>query len=184
MMKKMKHSFQQKNASDNDENENMADPNVSRTRKKREVEALQQIGEQLTNLSPDQLRRINLPENLLSAVTQARQMSRHGAKRRQLQYIGKLMRAVDADLIQASLQNIQEGDRGKAALFQQIEHWRDELKAGNTEIIEEILESCPAAERQRLCQLSRNAINPKATSKHAQKAAKALFRYLREVCKT
>ena len=155
---------------------------TSRTRKKREVEELQLIGEQLVNLTPDQLKNMNLPENLFKAVTEARQMARHEAKRRQMQYIGRLMRSVDAEPILASLQNIRQGDRRKALLFKQIEHWRDELKQGKTEIIEEILENCPTAERQRLHQLSRNARDPDENPKQAKKASKALFRYLKAVC--
>jgi ribosome-associated protein len=160
----------------------MDDHQISKTQKKREVEELQQIGEQLVDLTPDQLKNMNLPEDLTRAVTDARQISRHGAKRRQMQYIGRLMREVDTSPIVASLQNIRQGDRRKAILFKQIEHWREELKKGKTEIIEEILESCPAAERQRLYQLSRNARDMEENTKQARKASKAIFQYLRKIC--
>lgn len=158
----------------------MDDERKSKTQMKNEVKALQKIGEQLVALSPDQLKTIHLPEELLTAVKNAHQISQHEAKRRQMQYIGKVMRKIDPEPIQKSLFNIQQGNYQKALSFKKIEKWRDELKEGNIEIIEEIINSCPNVQRQRLKQLARNARNPKETAK-ASKASRALFRYLKEI---
>ena len=97
-----------------------------------------------------------------------------------MQYIGALMRDVDPEPIQDALENIRLGDLRKARAFQQIEKWRDEIKGGNTQIIDEILSSCPDAERQRLTQLARNARNTAGT-KTGVKSSRILFRYLKEI---
>lgn len=158
----------------------MDEERKSRTQIKNEAKELQKIGKQLMELSPDQLANMDLPEALSSAVKDARQMRQHEAKRRQLQYIGKLMREVDSEPILKSLRNIRCGDRQKALVFKKIESWRDALKKGDTEIINEILAKCPAAQRQRLNQLSRNAGMPDNEAR-AARASKALFRYLKEI---
>lgn len=158
----------------------MDEERKSRTQIKNEAKELQKIGKQLLELSTDQLEKMDLPEALKNAVKDARQMRQHEAKRRQLQYIGKLMREVDSEPILKSLRNIQQGDHQKALEFKKIESWRDALKKGDTEIIDEIIDTCPAAQRQRLNQLSRNAGNSDNNAK-AAKASKALFRYLKEI---
>ncbi|UCD81690.1 MAG: DUF615 domain-containing protein [Desulfobacterales bacterium] len=78
----------------------------SRTRKKIEDRALQRLGEQLVALPSSQLESMELPEELQSAVESARKMKSHGARRRQLQYIGVLMRHIDPQPIQLALDRI------------------------------------------------------------------------------
>jgi ribosome-associated protein len=158
----------------------MEDGVISKTQKKNEFKALQALGEQLVTLSPDQLKPIDMPEELLSAVHDAQKPMKHEAKRRQLQYIGRLMREIDPEPIQNALENIRHGDYHKAFLFKKIETWRNELKTDNNHIIEEILTACPLADRQRLTQLAKNlrtAVEPDKTLH----ASKLLFRYLKEV---
>ena len=118
---------------------------------------MQKRGEQLLGLSSEQLEDIEMPEELLEAVRAAGTIKSHGAKRRQMNYIGALMRDIDHVPIRNALENIRQGNLQKSLAFKKIEKWRDELKQGNKELIEEILTSCPNAERQRLTQLSRNA---------------------------
>ncbi len=152
----------------------------SRTQKKNEDRALQKLGEQLMGLSSEQLEEIEMPEELLEAVRFAGTIKRHGAKRRQMNYIGALMRDIDHTPIRNALENIRHGDYQKALEFKKVEKWRDELKQGNKELIEEILTSCPDAERQRLTQLSRNAIKEYKSGKGV-KSSRILFRYLKQI---
>jgi ribosome-associated protein len=152
----------------------------SRTRKKHEDRALQVLGEQLTGLPMAQLETMDLPEDLLTAVCDARKIRSHGAKRRQLRRVGALLRDIDLEPIRTVLENIRLGDYRKALAFQKIESWRDELKAGNTAPIEEIIRTCPDADRQRLMQLVRNAWR-EAEAGSGVKASRALFRYLRKI---
>ena len=152
----------------------------SKTQKKNEFKMLQDMGEQLVSLSPDQLKTIDMPEELLSAVHDAQTPMKHEAKRRQLQYIGRLMGEIDPEPIRNALENFRHGDYHKAFLFKKIEMWRDELKTDNNHIIEEILDSCPLADRQRLTKLAKNLRTATEPDKTLH-ASKLLFRYLKEV---
>jgi ribosome-associated protein len=152
----------------------------SRTQKKKEARALQKIGEQLLSLTIEQLNTIPMPGELREAVIEAREMTRHGARRRQVKYIGALTREIDPQPILDALANIRHGDFQKAAAFKQVERWRNDLRDGKMERIDEILEKCPSAQRQRLTQLTRNA-QVEYRKQSGVKASRALFRYLREI---
>jgi ribosome-associated protein len=158
----------------------MDDERISRTQKKKEAKELQKLGEELVALPPEQLAGIDLSEEVRNAVNEAAKIKSHGARRRQLQRIGRLMRGVDPEPIQNALENIRHGDHQKKMAFKKIEKWRDELKQGNQALIEEILNKCPEAERQCLTQLARNA-HHEYEAKKGVKASRTLFRYLKQV---
>ena len=152
----------------------------SRTQKKNEARTLQKLGEQLLTLTAEQLDNIDMPHELREAVGDALKTTSHGARRRQIKYIGSIMREIDPEPIQCAFANLKLGDRRKVLAFKKIEAWRDELKQGNLVLVDEILRSCPEAERQRLTQLARNA-HLESNSPKGVKAARALFRYLKQV---
>ncbi len=155
----------------------MDDDRISRTQKKNEARALQKLGEELVALPPEQLAGIEISDDLRNAVIAAGKIKAHGARRRQLQRIGTLMREINPEPIQNALENIKFGDHQKLLAFKKIEKWRDELKEGHSALIEEILSTCPDAERQRLTQLARNARN-EYEGKKGVKSSRLLFRYL------
>jgi len=157
----------------------MNDDRKSRTQKKNEARALQKLGEKLVALSSEQLDNIDISYDLRNAVIVAGKTKSHGARRRQLQYIG-IMRDIDPEPIRNALENIRFGDYQKILAFKKIEKWRDELKKGNRVLIEEILNNYPDAERQRLTQLARNARNEYEAGKSV-KSSKILFRYLNQI---
>ncbi len=157
------------------------DEEKSRTRKKNEDRQLQRLGEALVALSPELLDRMEMDDELRDAVRFARGTKRRGARRRQLQYIGALMRRIDPTPIQRDLELLAQGDREKALAFQQIENWRNRLAAGEMDLVEEILVHCPDIERQRLTQLARNAQKEVAAGKGV-KSKRMLFRYLSGNC--
>jgi ribosome-associated protein len=154
----------------------------SRTQKKKEARDLQKLGKQLLSLTLEQLNDIHMPDELREAVLEFREMTRHGARRRQIKYIGALVREIDPQPIIDALANIRYGDYQKAAAFKQVERWRDDLREGKMERIDEILEKCPSVERQRLAQLARNA-QAEFKKQADVKASRALFRYLNQVYK-
>ena len=82
----------------------------SRTRKKNEARALQRLGEQLVALPPGQLETMALPDELLAAIELARKIRSHGARRRQIQYIGALMRHIDPQPSETALERIRSGN--------------------------------------------------------------------------
>ena len=99
----------------------MDDDRKSRTQKKNEARALQQLGEQLVTLSSEQLESINISDDLHDAVVVAGKTKSYKARRRQLQYIGALMRDIDPEPIQNALENIRLGDHQKILAFKKIE---------------------------------------------------------------
>lgn len=149
----------------------------SRTQKKKEALALQKLGEKLVELSAEQLEEIDMPEEIYNAVKEVKAMRSHGARRRQMQYIGTLMRKIDPSQIEDAIQEIEQGNYRKALEFQETEMWRDELIAGNKELMEEILNKYPDTDRQQMAQLVRNAAKEKKADKPLA-AYRALFRYL------
>jgi ribosome-associated protein len=151
---------------------------LSKTKKKEEATSLQALGEKLLTLSSEQLKNIALPMDVLNAVNLAKSLKKHGALRRQMQYIGTLMRKHDSAPIQEALQRLEQGTLKQTEDHQMREKWRDELMAGNDLLIEEILIQLPQADRQQLTDLVQKARQERASKNPVPKAARTLFRYL------
>jgi ribosome-associated protein len=141
---------------------------------------LQELGQQLVDLPKDQFEKITLEENLYDAIVDARHIRQHGAKKRQLQYIGKIMRNIDAEPIQEQLNTIQGHSSQATQTLHNIERWRDRLLEEGDHALEELVNQYQQTDRQYLRQLLRNAQKEMLTNK-APKSARALFRYLREL---
>jgi len=152
----------------------------SKTQKKKEATTLQELGEKLVKLSTEQLADIDMPEELSNAVKEARTIKSHGALKRHIQFIGTLMRKIDPAPVLEAINEIEQGSYKKAMEFKKTERWRDELMAGNSKLMEEILVKYPSTDRQQLSQLIRNAVKERKDNK-PPKAFRALFRYLRDV---
>ena len=151
----------------------------SKSQKKREVEALQDLGAQLVKLPDAQFKRIELPEELREAVAACRKITQNSALRRQRQYIGKLMRSVDPAPIQAQLDVFNGVSAAENAKLHQAEKWREKLIADN-EALTLFLNSYPDTDATHLRQLIRNARDETARSK-PPKAFREIFRVIREV---
>jgi ribosome-associated protein len=156
---------------------------VSRTQRKREAQRLQQLGERLVALPNEQAGSIPMSEELAAAVAEAREMHKHGARRRQLQYIGALMRELDCTPIEKALADLSRGDRHEVRRFKQVERWRDALVAGETAVMAEILGQCPAVDADRIEGLVA-AVGAAKTAPSRRKAARSLFRYLKGLAST
>lgn len=154
------------------------EPEKSRSQLKREATALQQMGTRLAALSSDQLNRMQLPEALMAAIEALWEMTSHGARRRQRQYIGSLMRSLDPAPIEQALVEIEQGAYRQAQAFRRIESWRDRLVDGDDDLMQTILADYPAVDRQRLGQLVRSARREKA-QQAPPTSARNLFRYLK-----
>jgi len=100
---------------------------ISKSERKRRSTALQDVGAQLVKLSPEQLARIRMPEDLREAVLECKRFNKHEAIRRQMQYIGKLMRDMDTAPIVDQLRALEAPSKRQTALFHVAEKWRDEL---------------------------------------------------------
>jgi len=99
----------------------------SKSQRKRDMEALQKTGARLVDLNADQLAEIELPERLFDAVVAAQRIRDFEGRRRQMQYIGKLMREVDAEPIRAKLGQWEGATREHTAHQHLVERWRERL---------------------------------------------------------
>lgn len=151
----------------------------SKTQRKKEMLHLQDLGVELAALSAERLRKMELPEALLTALLEWQRIGKHGAKRRQMQYIGKLMRDIDPEPISAQLAALRgESDTAKAE-FHALERWRERLLASD-EAVTHWLMDYPDTDAQHLRQLIRNARKEAELAK-PPKSSRELFRLLREI---
>lgn len=160
----------------------MQDPDtlVSKSQRKRDAKALQELGEALVRLNAEQLQRLELPTELHEAVILAQGIRQHGGRKRQLQFIGKLLRSLDAEPIRAALATLQGQSRAAAARHHRIERWRDRLLEEGDGAVTELMQTLPGADPQHLRQLLRNA-RREAAAGQPPRAARTLFRYLRDL---
>ncbi len=150
----------------------------SKSELKRQMDALQDLGRALTELPRDKLKKFDLPEQLLTAVLEHQRIPSFGAKKRQEQYIGKLMRSIDPEPIRQQLA-IMRGDSAEhAAWLHQLERWRDKLMADDKTLGAFVAEH-PGADVQQLRTMIRNARKELAEQK-PPKAYRQLFQTLKE----
>lgn len=151
----------------------------SKSSLKREMHALQDLGEQLVALSSDRLAKVPMPEELFAAVKDAQRITKHGARRRQLQYIGKLMRHIDPAPIQAQLDAFNGVSKAEVARQHRLERLRNEL-LDDDKVLGRIAETWPGADLQHLRTLRRNALKEREQSK-PPRAFREIFRVLRDL---
>ncbi len=152
---------------------------VSKSEMKRDMSALQKLGEELVELKPAVLEKFPLGEDLFDAIRKA-QSFKNEARRRQLQFIGKLMRNIDAEPIQAALDKVRNKHAQHTAMLHKLESLRDSVVETGDEAIAKVMELFPDADRQRLRQLARLAAKEKETGKPA-KAYREIFQILKEL---
>ncbi|MFA5081033.1 MAG: ribosome biogenesis factor YjgA [Hydrogenophilaceae bacterium] len=151
---------------------------VSKSQRKRDVEALQAMGTELVKLSRDRIKKMDLPEDLRMAVLECQRITSHGALRRQMQFIGKLMRNVDPEPIAEQLAEVRgESDVAKAR-FHDLERWRTRLLEDDAAVTEWLTRH-PDGDAQQIRQLIRNARKEAELGK-PPKSSRELFRVLRD----
>ena len=137
---------------------------ISKTRRKRDAHDLQDLGKALVKLSREQLARIDMPESLRDAITECRRFTKHEAVRRQMQYIGKIMRDIDAGPIFEQLAEIEAPSKRQTALFHVAEQWRADM-VEQPAAVERFVQEFPEADPQRLRELADKAREEKRTAK-------------------
>lgn len=152
---------------------------LSKTRKKQQMQDLQTLGEELAELSSDGLKRIDIPEHLRDALIETQRMNSHGARRRQLQYIGKLMRDIDAEPIRVALANIRGESAVEVARMHRLERLRAKLMEDET-TLSAIAETFPGADLQHLRALRRSALKEQEGQK-PPRSFRAIFQTLKDL---
>ncbi|RLJ67822.1 ribosome biogenesis factor YjgA [Sulfurisoma sediminicola] len=151
----------------------------SKSQRKRESTALQDMGAELVALSRDQLKKIDLPDNLRTAVRDCQRFTSHGAISRQMQYIGKLMRSIDPAPIQAALDEIKGVSAAANARQHALERLRTRLLEDEA-VLGEIARDYPGTDITQLRQLRRNALKEQEHNK-PPRAFREIFRVLRDL---
>lgn len=159
-----------------DEDDDLYD-GPSRSQKKREAEAMQKLGAELTKLAPDAFDRVaGLPDDIRDAILDYRRMKSFGALRRQLQLIGKLMRRLDHDAVREAIDRATGASRAAAAAHQRAERLRDALLADDAKLTEYVA-SHPDVDVQQLRTLIRQARKEKQAER-PPKYFRELYRFL------
>ncbi|NDL63509.1 ribosome biogenesis factor YjgA [Acerihabitans arboris] len=152
---------------------------VSKSEIKRDAEALKELGVELVELGKNALEKIPLDDDLLAAIELAQRIKKEG-RRRQIQLIGKMLRARDAEPIQQALDKLKNRHNQQITLFHKLENLRDRLIEQGDDVVDEVMALYPDADRQQLRSLVRNAQKEKAAAK-PPKTSRQIFQYLRTV---
>ena len=151
----------------------------SKSQVKKEMYALKALGESLIDFTPAQLDKLPISEKLRTALEDAPRIRQNSAKKRHLQYIGKLMRSEDADVIEEAVNEVKEASHRATRQLHLIEQWRDELLSGQNEVVAKFIEENPQCDRQLLRQLIRTA-KKESDQKKPPASARKLFKLIRE----
>jgi ribosome-associated protein len=156
---------------------------ASRSQQRREALEVLALGEKLVALSPAQLARLPVPESLLPHIEDTRRITSHIAHKRQLAFLAKQMRREDDATLEAirdALDANSETARREVAAMHRVERWRERLLEEGDEALAALLDEHPAADRQHLRQLLRNAREETLRNK-PPRAFRELYQVLREL---
>lgn len=156
-----------------------ADLPISKTKLKAEADAQQALGVRLTELPKDRLLKLNLPEDVLTAILDTKKITANGAIRRHRQYLGRLMREIDTAPITEQLSRWEGKHTAENAYFHGLERWRDRL-INDANALSEFMALHPTIDSQQLRTLIRNAQKEQAADK-PPKSSREIFRLLREI---
>lgn len=151
----------------------------SKSQRKRDMHDLQDLGEKLALLPRERLAKVDLPDSLRRAIEEVQRITKHEARRRQMQYIGKLMRDVDPAPLRETLAAFEGKSHAETARLHRVERLRERLLADEA-VLTEIGSEHPGTDLQRLRQLRRNALKEQDEGR-PPRAFRELFRELRDL---
>jgi len=168
---------------ESEEDENL----ISRSQRKRDMEALQTLGKKLSELPKKYLNSFELDPTLLAAIKDYQRFTSNEGKRRQMQYIGKIMRTVDGEEIRLKFEGLDAEQRDQSRSHILAEQWRDRLLTGSQDEVTQFFAEYPNIEGQTFRQVVRAAVleKKKQSAEQSEKAkkqtqARTLFRFIRE----
>jgi ribosome-associated protein len=153
---------------------------LSKSARKREAASLQELGVKLSALPDQEIKALDLPDNLFIALRDLRRLPSHGAQIRQRQYIGKLMRNIDPEPVLAKLAERKQRHDVEIRQFQEIERWRDRLLSEPKTAFDELLTEYPSADRAALAKLLEKA-EKERVEQRSPVGARELFAFLRQL---
>lgn len=151
----------------------------SKSQRKREMQALQALGEKIIALPETERARLPLSDDMQFAIEETGRIRSHEGRRRHMQYVGKLMRREDTDAIHAIFDELEQEKLKRDHAFHRLEKWRDRLIEEGDEAVETFIADYPDVDRQALRQLIRNARSERERGKPPTNARK-LFKLIRD----
>ncbi|MGQ8365444.1 ribosome biogenesis factor YjgA [Glaciecola sp. 1036] len=169
------------NQPDDFEPYNDDDELVSKTQLKKEADDLKKLGLALLELGPNQRKTMPVDDELEDALVLASKINRKkDGFRRQIQFIGKLLRQRDVEPIALALEKLNSAHNQDVQRFHKLERMRDALIANGDDEIQKVMDTYPLADRQKLRHFVRTALKEKQREKPPA-ASRALFQYLKEL---
>ena len=151
----------------------------SKSQLKREMHALQALGETLIAMKPAERARFPLSDDMLRAIEETSRIRSHEGRRRHMQYVGKLIRKEDLTAIQGVFDAIEQEKEQRDHAFHRLEKWRDRLVDEGDDAVDLFMADYPNADRQALRLLVRNARKEREQGKPPTSSRK-LFKHLRD----
>lgn len=153
---------------------------ISKTRRKKQAHDLQALGVALMKLPAEHFARIRMPDDLREAIAEARRFTRHEAIRRQMQYVGKMMRDMDCTPILEQFTALTAPSKKQTALFHRAEKWREEILT-NPLAIDQFLAEFPETDADELRKQVTLATEERKTTGNKPKHYRALFHTINAV---
>lgn len=154
----------------------------SKSELKRQMTALQKLGQELVDAPRDRVKRVPMPEDVRDAILECQTITNHEGRRRQMQFVGKKMRTLDEEevaLIQKTIDSWKGASKAETAAMHSLERKREKLLANDTALTELMAEN-PELDVQHLRTLIRNARKEQAENK-PPKAYREIFQILKEI---
>ncbi len=154
----------------------------SKSELKRQMTALQKLGQELVDAPRDRVKRVPMPEDVRDAILECQTITNHEGRRRQIQFVGKKMRTLDEEevaLIQKTIDSWKGASKAETAAMHSLERKREKLLANDTALTELMAEN-PELDVQHLRTLIRNARKEQAENK-PPKAYREIFQILKEI---
>ncbi|MBC3880489.1 DUF615 domain-containing protein [Undibacterium sp. LX40W] len=154
----------------------------SKSELKRQMTALQKLGQELVDAPRDRVKRVPMPEDVRDAILECQTITNHEGRRRQMQFVGKKMRTLDeaeVALIQKTIDSWKGASKAETAAMHSLERKREKLLANDTALTELMAEN-PELDVQHLRTLIRNARKEQAENK-PPKAYREIFQILKEI---
>lgn len=152
----------------------------SKSQLKRDAKALVALGEKLLVIPEDQLQQIGLPD-VVDAITDAKKITKGNARKRQLQYVGKMLRHADLTELHQVIDRFDASSTEHVTKFHQLEDWRERLIEEDSQVVGDIMAVYPEVDIQQLRSLTRNAITERKADKQPPIHFRKLFQYLKSL---
>lgn len=154
----------------------------SKTQIKRDMQELQTLGTAILNLPTEQIQALAVDETLREALLEAQRITAHGARKRQLQYVGKLLRSRDPEPLRQALGRWQAGRNRQTKAFHAIEDWR-EMLLNSDATVAEWLQQYPESDTKAfrsLLRSARNEFQQQPDTARKGKSFRLLFKHIRD----